>query len=116
VASIEAVRIGGATQLPTTYVVDESGSISLICRDRWAWWNEECTASVDFTHGYADLPRDVAAIGYELALQAMSRPGANAQDMGAGPYRITLLKLGIGLDTDQESRLRAAGVVRAGVA
>ena len=76
--------------------------------DRWA--------TVGYTHGYPETPRDVAAIGYELVQQARSKPGGNAKDMGAGPYRVTLLKLGVGLDDDQKSRLWESGVVRAGIA
>lgn len=75
-------------------------------------WPLRRMATVSYTHGYPSLPPDVAAVGYELALQAMSRPGANARDIGAGPYRVTLLKLGISMDADQKSRLYDAGVVR----
>lgn len=79
-------------------------------------WPREPLATISYTHGHATLPRDVEAIGYELALQAMSRPGTNAKDLGAGPYRVTLLKLGIGLDDDQKARLWSTGVVRVPIA
>lgn len=72
--------------------------------------------TITYTHGYDTVPRDVEAIGYELVQQARSKPGGNAKDVGAGPYRVTLMKLGVGLDDDQKDRLRAAGVVRAPIA
>lgn len=73
-------------------------------------------ATVDFTHGYDVLPEDVAAVGYELVQQGRSRPGANAKDVGAGPYRMQLLKTGLALDDDQRRRLWEAGVVRPSIA
>lgn len=73
-------------------------------------------ATVDYTHGFPTLPEDVAAIGYELVQQGRSRPGSNAKDLGAGPYRVQYLKTGNSLDDDQKLRLRQAGVVRAGIA
>lgn len=73
-------------------------------------------ATVDYTHGYPTLPEDVAAVGYELVQQGRSRPGSNAKDLGAGPYRVQYLKTGNSLDDDQKRRLREAGVVRAGIA
>ena len=69
-------------------------------------------ATVSYTLGYDVLPPEVSAVGYELTLQAFNRPGANARDIGAGPYRVTLLKIGVTLDADQKARLHAAGVVR----
>jgi hypothetical protein len=73
-------------------------------------------AKVNYSHGFVELPPNVAAIGYEVALQGMSRPGANAIDVGAGPYRVSLLKVGLALDADQKERLWNAGVCRAGIA
>lgn len=73
-------------------------------------------AVLTYVHGYDEIPADVEAIGYELVQQARSKPGGNSKDVGAGPYRVTLLKLGVGLDEDQMNRLRAAGVVRPGIA
>lgn len=128
------IRLGekGLLILPTLYLTDIASlkvdNRVLVHPTEFEWedtgvvyrkvanWPRDPWCTITYTHGYADLPRDVAAIGYELALQAMSRPGANAKDMGAGPYRITLLKLGIGLDDDQQDRLYAAGVVRPQIA
>lgn len=76
--------------------------------------NPFCT--VDFTHGYPDVPEDVAAVGYELTQQGRSRPGANAKDLTAGPFRAAFLKTGNSLDPDQKQRLWEAGVVRGGFA
>lgn len=111
--SIEALTVDNRLLVhPHDYEFESCG----IVYRKVANWPRDRWATMDYTHGYDDLPRDVAAIGYELALQAMSRPGANAKDMGAGPYRVTLLKLGIGLDQDQKSRLWEAGVVRSPIA
>lgn len=73
-------------------------------------------ATVDFVHGYNALPEDVAAVGYELVQQGRSRPGANAKELGAGPYRASLLKTGLSLDDGMKARLWEAGVVRPGIA
>lgn len=73
-------------------------------------------ATVTYTHGFAEVPKDVAAVGYELVQQGRSRPGANSKDMAAGTYRITMLKVGTSLDDDQKGRLWAAGVVRPQIA
>jgi hypothetical protein len=105
------VPVAGAP-LPE-YDWQPNGVIEL--RRRWplllGWHHHQAT--VTYASGYDEPPPEVAAIGYEIALQAMSRPGANARDVGAGPYRVTLLKLGVSLDADQKSRLYEAGVVRA---
>ena len=92
------------------YDWDATGVIYLHHRPTWLRCHRWVTVS--YTHGYDVLPPEVSAVGYEIALQAMSRPGANARDIGAGPYRVTLLKLGVSMDPDQKSRLHAAGVVR----
>lgn len=122
VTSVDSVIVDGRTLVPPPadgqvpvaggplpeYDWDETGVITR----RHPGWPLRPRATVSYTHGYPQLPPEVGAIGYELALQAMSRPGANARDIGAGPYRVTLLKLGVSLDADQKSRLYDAGVVR----
>lgn len=111
VTSVDALTVGDRTlSSPDDYSWDDTGTVRLHHRSSWCRW-----ATVSYTHGFPELPPEVGAIGYELALQAMSRPGANARDIGAGPYRVTLLKLGVSLDAEQKSRLYAAGVVRAPV-
>lgn len=68
-------------------------------------------ATVDFTHGYADIPPTVAELAYEIADRAMQFPAAAAVDVTAGPYRYVfgqrggLTQLGISLSPDQKDRL-----------
>lgn len=112
VTSIDALSVGEhALTSPEDYTWDATGTIELHRRHAWPRWRHRA-ATVSYTHGFGCLPPNVAAIGYELTLQALSRPGANAKDIGAGPYRVTLLKLGVSLDADQRARLYEAGIVR----
>lgn len=113
VSAVAAVVVDGRTlTYPDDYEWDTTGVITR----RVPNWPKDRTALVTYTHGYAAAPRDVAAIGYELVQQARSKPGANSKDVAAGPYRVSLLKLGVGLDDDQKRRLWDAGVVRAPIA
>lgn len=122
VTNVASVQIGNRVLEPhTEYHWDHTGVINRTVAN---WppimgvpaFPHPPRARVTFSHGYPELPENVAAVGYEIALQAMSRPGANTKDIMAGPYRVGLLKLGVALDDEQKSRLWEAGVVRAGIA
>lgn len=78
-------------------------------------WPREPYATVNFTHGYAELPATVAAIGYEVAQRAMDTVSVNTRNFGAGPNTVTLASLGIELTDTQRTRLTEGGYAMPGV-
>lgn len=61
--------------------------------------------TVDFTHGYEDIPKAVAEVGYELTARTMEKPAGVVKHMTRGPTDIDFLEFGAVLSDDQKARL-----------
>lgn len=96
---------------PDEYEWETCGVISR----RMASWPRNPMATVTFTHGWAELPATVAAIGYELAQRAMDTVSVNTKQFGAGPNTVSLAALGIELTPNQKTRLSEGGYAIQGV-
>jgi hypothetical protein len=70
------------------------------------------SVAVDFTHGYAELPKPVAEVGYELAARTMEKPAGVVTDMTRGPTRLSFAEFGAVLSDDQKARLGPYTIVR----
>lgn len=68
--------------------------------------------AVDFTHGYDELPKPVAQVGFELAATAMEQPAGVVTDMTRGPSRLKFKDFGLILSDDQKERLGPYSLVR----
>lgn len=60
---------------------------------------------VEMTHGYDELPPEVAEVAYELVMRAMEKPAGVANKVQAGPYRFEFDPFGLILSEDQKCRL-----------
>ena len=60
---------------------------------------------VEFTHGFANLPYDVAQVAYELVTYVLEKPAGVAKEIQAGPYRYQFNTFGMVLNDDQKNRL-----------
>ena len=110
--AVGQVQVDGRTLVyGVDYDWDKVGYISRLVPS----WPRHRVATVTYTHGYAEIPPNVAVIGYELAQRAMDTVGGNTKDFNAGPYRMSLRSLGVELDESQRRRLEEGGYVRPGV-
>ena len=125
---VQSISIDGLELDPSTYYPHQAGYIR---RHRgqpyfqWPLWPLEndrpfreypspvaVHADVTYTHGYAQLPPAVNAVGLELASRAMEMPSGVATQLAAGPNTISLGPLGIVLTDDQRRRLGPYTLVR----
>lgn len=60
---------------------------------------------VDFTHGYEELPKAVAEVGFELTARTLEKPAGVVKHMTRGPTDIDFLEFGAVLSDDQKARL-----------
>lgn len=63
--------------------------------------------SVDFTHGFEQMPKAVAEVGFELTGKTMEKPAGVVSDLTSGPYRFKFNEFGAGLTEGQAARLAA---------
>lgn len=119
VESVESVRSNGVALPVESYVVHSAGWIELVGwyptgetgfvplwasqpplranRDRWL--------TVDFTHGFANLPKTVAEVGFELTARTLEKPAGVAKSLQAGPNSFQFNEFGMVLSDDQKARL-----------
>lgn len=119
IISVEAVRYNGIVVPIETYEVHSAGWLELVgynhtgqagfmplwpsqaavrpSRNRWV--------SVDFTHGFENLPKTVAEVGFELTGRTLEKPAGVAKSMSAGPNSFTFNEFGMVLSDDQKERL-----------
>lgn len=127
VTDVESVSIDGLELDPSSYELHQCGYIKRVRQAYFQWplWPLESDAPfreypspqqvhavVTYTHGYAQLPAPVAAVGMELANRAMELPSGVATQISSGPYTIGLGALGIVLTDDQRRRLGPYTLVR----
>ncbi|MGZ6800656.1 MAG: hypothetical protein ACXVGR_12610 [Mycobacteriaceae bacterium] len=127
VTAVQSVTIEGLELDPPTYHPHQAGYIRRYKSSYFQWplWPLESDqpfreypsalarhAEVTYTHGYAQLPTTVAAVGLELATRAMEMPSGVATELAAGPNTIKLGALGIVLSDDQRRRLGPFALVR----
>ena len=118
---VATVSIDGIDVDPATYTPHLAGYISRLSTQQpyfeYPLWPLESDrpfreypsavqyfADVTYTHGYPELPVQVAAVGYALCERAMEMPAGLATQISAGPQSITLGKPGL-LLTNEERRL-----------
>jgi hypothetical protein len=127
VTGVESVSINGLPLDPTSYQWQQAGYIHH-CQQQffpWPLWPLQSDApfheypsalsqyaDVTYTHGYPQIPAQVAAVGMELANRAMELPSGVASRISSGPYAIDLVALGIVLTDDQRRRLGPFTLVR----
>lgn len=125
VVSVEAVRCNGVAIPESSYVVHTAGWIELAGAGPTGvggfvsqWLNptplrrsQNRWVSVDFTHGFEDIPRAVAEVGFELTGRTLEKPAGVAKSMQAGPNSFQFNEFGMVLSEDQEYRLNAYRVV-----
>lgn len=70
------------------------------------------TLTVDFTHGYEDIPKAVAEVGYELTARTMEKPAGVVNKMQRGPTSLEFDEFGAVLSKDQKARLGPYTIVR----
>lgn len=70
--------------------------------------------TVDFTHGYEEIPKAVAEVGYELTARTMEKPAGVVTDMQRGPTKLTFQEFGVVLSEDQKDRLGPYTLPRVG--
>jgi hypothetical protein len=63
------------------------------------------SVTVDFTHGYEEVPRAVAEVGFELTGRTMEKPTGVVKHMTRGPTDLDFLEFGAVLSDDQIKRL-----------
>lgn len=101
--SVEDIRLNGA---PLTAGVWEMNPAGFITYRGWAARRARgCVVSVDFTHGYDEIPKAVAEVGYELTSRTMEKPAGVVEDMTRGPTRMKFGEFGAVLSDDQKARL-----------
>lgn len=61
--------------------------------------------TVDMTHGFSDIPKAVAEVGFELASRTIEKPSGVVTDLTSGPYRFKFGELGSVLSDEMKARL-----------
>jgi hypothetical protein len=108
--SVEALRINGT---PLSTDVWEPNSAGYITYTGYAGRRARgCVVSVDFTHGFEELPKAVAEVGFELTARTLEKPAGVVTDMQRGPTRMTFGEFGAVLSDDQKARLTPYTLVR----
>jgi hypothetical protein len=125
---VASVSICGIELDPNSYTWHRSGSIHRYQQQFFEYplWPLESDApfreypsavqhhaEVTYTHGYPDLPPQVAAVGLQLCEQARELPSAAATSISAGPQSITFGgTVGLVLSTAQRRMLGPFTLVR----
>lgn len=112
VTDVSSVVVDGRTLIPpdlpgAEYWWEEAG---IIHRTRPSWPRQDY-ALVTFTHGYDDLPADIKAVTFELAIKAKELPAGNVRSIGTAGFQYTLGQLGVTMDDTQRARLADYRVV-----
>jgi hypothetical protein len=119
---VASVVIDGITLDPNTYWPQKAGYIRRKNVQQpyfeWPLWPLESDtpfreypsavqyhAEVTYTHGYPELPPQIASVGFELATRAMELPSGLAKSITAGPQSITFGTFGLVLSDEQRRRL-----------
>jgi hypothetical protein len=106
--SVERLSWCGTDMPSSGYEVHEEGWIQQVAQSfgspayrgmRNAW------VTVDFTHGYEELPTAVAEVGFELTARAMEKPAGVVKAMTRGPTQLEFNEFGVVLSDDQKNRL-----------
>lgn len=101
--SVEAVKINGLELANTDFRFSTAGYLTYLGgvgrRVRGA------KVIVDMTHGFLDLPKAVAEVGYELTGRTLEKPTGVVKHMTRGPTDIDFLEFGAVLSPDQKARL-----------
>src|SRR3954468_4040351 len=102
--TVDALKLWDATVVDSLgYEPDPAGFITM----QTFGWRRARGASVivDFTHGYADMPKAVAEVGFELTATVLEKASGVVTDMTRGPTRMTFKEFGVVLSDDQKDRL-----------
>lgn len=65
-----------------------------------------CSVSVDFTSGYAETPKAVAEVGFELAATVLEKASGIVTELTRGPTQFKFKEFGVVLSPGQEERLQ----------
>jgi hypothetical protein len=126
VTSITPPWPGAVALDPGSYIFDQRGWISLLPALTYGFAPNPSSANlrpidtvrlfdayrkqnhrmiVTFTHGYTNVPYDLAEVAYELVTRTMEKPAGVANEVQAGPYRYKFNEFGMVLSADQKNRL-----------
>lgn len=95
---------------PITYDEHDSGWIEILGLPGRRAYNSWVT--VDFTHGYATVPKAVAEVGYELTGRTIEKPSGVVTDITRGPTAMKFGEFGAVLSDDQKNRLQPYTLLR----
>lgn len=108
--SVEELRLNGVALSTDVYGMSDAGYLTYHgFAGRRAYG---CTVRVDITHGYEELPKAVAEVGYELTARAMEKPAGILKAMTRGPTQMEFNEFGVVLSLDQKTRLGPYRVTR----
>lgn len=113
--SVQALRLflppGSIAATSDTYIVNSSGSLQF-----YGFFSRQLRGvkvAVDYTHGFEEVPKAVAEVGFELAADALEKASGVVTDMTRGPTRIKFKDdLGLALSGHQMDRLGPYTLVR----
>jgi hypothetical protein len=111
--SVEAVRIPGTAPWVVESVAYEPDPAGFLTMQTFGWRRARgSVVSVDFTHGYEEMPKAVAEVGFELTARTMEKPAGVVKHMTRGPTDMDFLEFGAVLSDDQKTRLGPYTITR----
>lgn len=108
--SVDLLIINGAVLPGDAYEVFSAGFI--VYRGFAGRRARGHTVSVSFTHGYEEVPKAVAEVGFELTGRTIEHPAGVLKHMTRGPTDLDFLEFGAVLSDDQKARLGPYTIVR----
>lgn len=108
--SVEELRLSGTALTADVWSMSPAGYITYFGLSG----RRACgmPVSVDITHGFEELPKAVAEVGYELTARVLEKPAGIVTDMTRGPTRMSFGEFGVVLSDDQKARLGPYTLVR----
>lgn len=101
--SVEEIRLGGTALTSAVWQPDPAGFI--VYQGFVGRRARGCRVSVDMTHGFEELPKVVAEVGYELTATVLEKASGVVTDMTRGPTMFKFKEFGVVLSDDQKARL-----------
>lgn len=108
VVSVERVEVNGVELTEgIDFRVNQSGWLYIRQYHCWptAFGRKGADVVVDMTHGFDEIPKAVAEVGFELAARTVERPSGVVTDLTSGPYRFKFGELGAVISDEMKSRL-----------
>lgn len=81
VTAVAAVRVDGAALAADEFAWRPTGRLEL-----FGCYEADAVVEVDLTHGYAEVPSDLAGLVLALAARSQDDPKGNLAQIGRGPF------------------------------